>query len=814
MKKLVVIGNGMAGMRCVEEILKRDADQFEITVFGAEPYGNYNRIMLSPVLSGEKTFDEIVINSPEWYAENKITLHTDAEVTEIDRVAKVVKSANGIEAAYDKLLIATGSEPFIIPVPGKDLDGVISFRDMNDVNVMEEAISQYKNAVVIGGGLLGLEAAYGLQRRGMKATVIHLMDTLMERQLDEAAGFLLKQELEGRGIDVLTGANTKEIVGENGRVKKVCLADGREIAADLVVMAVGIRPNVNLAQSAGLEVERGILVNDQLVTSDADIYSVGECVQHRGDCYGLVAPLYEMGKVLADHITGTDNAYQGSVTSTKLKVSGVDVFSAGDFSGGEACEDIVLRDAARGIYKRVVLKDNKVQGAVLYGDTTDGAWYFQMLKDGQDISDIRDLLIFGQAFASGGGATADPLEAVAALAMDAEICGCNGVCKGDIVTAVNEKGLTTLDEVKAHTKASASCGTCSGLVENLLKVTLGDSYQAQTVKPMCGCTEHTHDEVRAAIVEQGLKSIPEAYQALEWKTPDGCSSCRPAMNYYLLCAWPGEYVDDTQSRYINERAHANIQKDGTYSVVPRMWGGLTNPNELRAIADVAEKFDVKTLKVTGGQRIDLFGIKKEDLPAVWADLNAAGMVSGHAYGKSLRTVKTCVGKEWCRFGTQMSMDLGVQLEKLSWGSYMPHKFKMAVSGCPRNCAEATIKDFGVICVDSGYELHIAGNGGIHVRATDLLCKVASEQEVLEYCGAFVQLYREEARYLERTAPWVERVGLDYIKQIVVEDEAKRKELNARFIYSQKFWQDDPWAKAVNEEAAAREFKPLSAVAAE
>lgn len=814
MKKLVVIGNGMAGMRCVEEILKRDANQFEITVFGAEPYGNYNRIMLSPVLSGEKTFDEIVINSPEWYAENKITLHTDAEVTEIDRAAKVVKSANGIEAAYDKLLIATGSEPFIIPVPGKDLDGVISFRDMNDVNVMEEAISQYKNAVVIGGGLLGLEAAYGLQRRGMKATVIHLMDTLMERQLDEAAGFLLKQELEGRGIDVLTGANTKEIIGENGRVKKVCLADGREIAADLVVMAVGIRPNVSLGQSAGLEVERGILVNDQLVTSDADIYSIGECVQHRGNCYGLVAPLYEMGKVLADHITGTDNAYQGSVTSTKLKVSGVDVFSAGDFSGGEACEDIVLRDAARGIYKRVVLKDNKVQGAVLYGDTTDGAWYFQMLKDGQDISDIRDLLIFGQAFASGGGATADPLEAVAALAMDAEICGCNGVCKGDIVTAVNEKGLTTLDEVKAHTKASASCGTCSGLVENLLKVTLGDGYQAQTVKPMCGCTEHTHDEVRAAIVEQGLKSIPEAYQALEWKTPDGCSSCRPAMNYYLLCAWPGEYVDDTQSRYINERAHANIQKDGTYSVVPRMWGGLTNPKELRAIADVAEKFDVKTLKVTGGQRIDLFGIKKEDLPAVWADLNAAGMVSGHAYGKSLRTVKTCVGKEWCRFGTQMSMDLGVQLEKLSWGSYMPHKFKMAVSGCPRNCAEATIKDFGVICVDSGYELHIAGNGGIHVRATDLLCKVASEQEVLEYCGAFVQLYREEARYLERTAPWVERVGLDYIKQIVVEDEAKRKELNARFIYSQKFWQDDPWAKAVNEEAAAREFKPLSAVAAE
>lgn len=815
MTKLVVIGNGMAGMRCVEEILKRDGESFQISVFGNEPYGNYNRIMLSPVLSGEKTFDEIMINSPEWYEENNITLHTNAEVTEIDRENKIVKSANGVVEPYDKLLIATGSSPFIIPVPGKDLEGVITFRDMKDVETMDEAISKYKNAVVIGGGLLGLEAAYGLQRRGMKATVIHLMDTLMERQLDEAAGHLLKKELEGRGIDVLTGANTKEIVEKDGRVGKVVLEDGREIDADLVVMAVGIRPNTTLAQNSGLDVERGIMVSDQLVTSDQDIYSVGECVQHRGACYGLVAPLYEMGKTLADHITGVDgSAYEGSVTSTKLKVSGVDVFSAGDFSGGDDCEDIVLRDAARGVYKRVVLKDNKIQGAVLYGDTADGAWYFQMLKDAQDISDMRDLLIFGQAYAVGGGASVDPIEAVAAMADDAEICGCNGVCKGDIVSAINEKGLTSLDEVKAHTKASASCGTCAGLVENVLKATIGDAYSEQTVKPMCGCTDHTHDEVRAAIVNQELKDIHDVFQALEWKTPNGCSSCRPAMNFYLLCAWPGEYVDDAQSRFINERAHANIQKDGTYSVVPRMWGGLTNPKELRAIADVAEKFDVKTVKVTGGQRIDLFGIKKEDLPAVWADLNAAGMVSGHAYGKSLRTVKTCVGKEWCRFGTQMSMDLGVKLEKMSWGSYMPHKFKMAVSGCPRNCAEATIKDFGVVCVDSGYQLSVAGNGGIHVRANDDLCLVKTEAEVLEYAGAYIQLYREEARYLERTAPWVERVGLDYVKSIIVDDEKRRKELYQRFLYSQQFWQEDPWAKAVTDEVAGREFKPLMPVAAE
>jgi nitrite reductase (NADH) large subunit len=814
MTKLVVIGNGMAGMRCVEEVLKRGADDFEIVVFGAEPHGNYNRIMLSPVLSGEKTFEEIMINSPEWYEENNIELHVNAKVVEIDRENKIVKSENGIEESYDKLMISTGSEPFIIPVPGKDLDGVISFRDMDDIAAMEDAISKHKNAVVIGGGLLGLEAAYGLQRRGMKATVIHLMDTLMERQLDEAAGFLLKQELESRGIDVLTEANTKEIIGKDGRVSEVHLADGRVIPAELVVMAVGIRPNVSLAKESGLEVERGIVVNDQLVTSDPDIYSIGECVQHRGNCYGLVAPLWDMAKVLADDLTGAENAYQGSVTSTKLKVSGVDVFSAGNFASGDDCEDVVLRDASRGIYKRVVIKENKVQGAVLYGDTADGAWYFQLLREETDISEIRDLLIFGQAYASGGGASADPIEAVAALSDDAEICGCNGVSKCDIVNSINENGLTTLDEVKLHTKASASCGTCSGLVENLLAATLGDSFVAQTVKPMCGCTDHTHEEVRKAIVEQGLKSIPEAYQALEWKTPNGCSSCRPAMNYYMICAWPGEYKDDTQSRFINERAHANIQKDGTYSVVPRMWGGLTNPQELRAIADAAEKFDAKTIKVTGGQRIDLFGIKKEDLPAIWADLNAAGMVSGHAYGKSLRTVKTCVGQEWCRFGTQMSMKLGVMLEKMSWGSYMPHKFKMAVSGCPRNCAEATIKDFGVICVDSGYQLSVAGNGGLHVRANDDLCQVETEEEVLEYCGAYVQLYREEAYYLERTAPWVERVGLDYVKSIIVDDAERRKELYERFVYSQKFWQDDPWAKANTDEEAGSEFKPLAYMAAQ
>jgi nitrite reductase (NADH) large subunit len=796
---LIVVGNGMAGCRAVEEILARDPDRYRITIFGAEPRVNYNRIMLSPLLAGDKSFDDIVINDLAWYADNAIDLVSGDPVVAIDRKIQTVTARSGRVESYDRLLLATGSDPFIIPCSGHDLQGVVTFRDMDDVGAMLRAAASEdgvpRSAVVIGGGLLGLEAAHGLSLRGMTVTVLHLMPTLMERQLDEAAGWLLKSALEARGQTILTGADTAEIYGR-GKVEGVRLKDGRDIPASLVVMAVGIRPNVKLARDAGLAIGRGIHVDDHMVTSDANILAVGECVEHNGNVYGLVAPLWDMCRSLADALVATPSGYTGSVTSTKLKVSGIDVFSAGDFSGGEGCEDIVMRDASRGVYKRVVVKNDRVIGAVLYGDTQDGNWYFDLLKRQQDVAEIRDALIFGQAFASGGAASANPNAAVAALADDAEICGCNGVSKGKVVAAICG-GAETLDAVRACTKASASCGSCTGLVEGLLAITMGDDYAGERAAPtLCKCTSFTHEDVRRLILERELKAIPQVMQALHWTTPDGCSSCRPALNYYLLCAWPGEFVDDNQSRFVNERMHANIQKDGTYSVVPRMWGGVTNPKELRAIADVAEKYEARMVKVTGGQRLDIFGIKKEDLPAVWADLNAAGMVSGHAYAKALRTVKTCVGSEWCRFGTQDSTGLGIKTEQMTWGSFMPHKFKIAVSGCPRNCAEATIKDFGVICVDSGYELSIGGNGGIKLRGTDFLCKVATEQEALDYCAAFIQLYREEARYLDRTAPWVERVGLDYIKQRVVDDATGREALRARFLYSQSFMQDDPWAKRV------------------
>ena len=805
-QKLVVIGNGMAGMRTIEELLERAPDAYDITVIGDEPYGNYNRILLSPVLAGEKTIDEIMLNDLDWYKDNQINLiyGEGKRVKEIRRNRKVVIMEDGGEQPYDRLLIATGSKPFMLPLPGADLKGVIAFRDIKDVDTMLAAAQKYKRAVVIGGGLLGLEAANGLMKNGMKVTVIHLLDHLMEMQLDDAAADMLKASLIERGMEFKMGATTKKLKGKK-RVKKVVLEDGTKIKADLVVMAVGIRPNIELAQKAGIYCERGIVVDDTMLTYDPAVHAVGECAQHRGITYGLVAPLFEQAKVCANHLAHKAFAtYKGSTTSTKLKVTGIDLFSAGDFRGHAGCEEIVLEDKKAGIYKKIVLEEDRIKGAVLYGDTIDGAWYFQLMREGSDVSEIRRSLMFGQSHVGDSGTGGMD---VSQMSDDMEICGCNGVSKGDIVNAIQTKGLFTLDDVRAHTKASSSCGTCTGLVEQILMATLGSDYSASpSEKAICKCTDHSHDRVRRAIIDNELKTIPAVMEFLDWKNPDGCATCRPALNYYLLCAWPLEFKDDGQSRFINERAHGNIQKDGTFSVVPRMYGGLCTADDLRAIAEVSDKYKVPEMKVTGGQRIDLFGVKKEDLPDMWEDLSKAGFVSGHAYGKAMRTCKTCAGANWCRFGTQDSTGLGVKIEELTWGSWMPHKFKFAVSGCPRNCAEATIKDFGVVCVDSGYELHVGGNGGIKVRVTDFLTKVKTEEEVLEWAGAFCQYYRENAHYMERTAPWVERIGLAPIKE-KLEDEAARKELYERFKISQKVAQNDPW-KARTKGELKKEFVPI------
>ena len=806
--KLVMVGNGMAGVRTLEELLKIAPDLYDISVFGAEPHPNYNRILLSPVLAGEQTLDEIVLNPWVWYKDNHITLHAGKKVVSVDRVKRIVKADDGTEESYDRLLLCTGSNPFILPVLGKDLPGVIAYRDIADTEAMIAAATQYKNAVVIGGGLLGLEAANGLMRRGMTVTVVHVMPTLMERQLDAVAGKMLQKSLEDRGLQFLIGAQTQELTaGPSGRVAAIKFKDGTEVATDLVVMAVGIRPNTQLAEAMKLHCNKGIVVNDTMqTTTDARIYSVGECAAHRGIAYGLVAPLFEQAKVAANHLAQFGiGRYTGSLTSTKLKVTGIDLFSAGDFTGGPDTEEIVMSDPFGGVYKKLVLKDDKLIGACLYGDTVDGSYYFKLLRDGRNIADIRDKLMFGES--NIGDVGHEGHNKAATMPDDAEVCGCNGVNKGTICKAIRDKGLFTLDEVRKHTKASASCGSCTGLVEQILMFTAGGDYSATPkTKAMCACTDHGHQAVRDAIVKSKLMSIASVQQTLGWKTPNGCSSCRPALNYYLISSWPKEAKDDPQSRFINERSHANIQKDGTYSVIPRMWGGETTASELRRIADAVDKYKIPTVKVTGGQRIDLLGVKKEDLQAVWKDI---GMPSGHAYAKALRTVKTCVGSEWCRMGTQDSTQMGKDLERAMWRMYAPHKVKFAVSGCPRNCAEAGIKDVGIIGVESGWEMYVAGNGGIKTEVAHFLVKVKTPAEVLEYTGAFCELYRQEGWYLERTVHFVNRVGLDYVKRRILEDHEGRKALWERLQFALD-GEPDPWFEFDKAAVDTRQFDALSA----
>jgi nitrite reductase (NADH) large subunit len=790
-RKLVLVGNGMAGVRCIEEILKVDKDSFDITIFGSEPHPNYNRIMLSAVLQGDTTIDDIVLNSYEWYEQNNIQLFTGETVTRVNTEEKVLFTDQGRSMAYDDLILATGSHPFMLPLPGADLEGVIAFRDIKDCQTMIDTSKEYKKAVVIGGGLLGLEAARGLLNLGMEVDVVHIMDRLMERQLDRTAGELLRKELEQQGMNFLMPKQTERIKGRK-RVEKIIFKDGTEADADLVVMAVGIRPNVDVAKESGLEVNRGVIVNDYLETSAPDVYAVGECAEHQGMVYGLVAPLYEQGQVLAKKICGQDassSGYQGSVLSTQLKVSGVEVFSAGDFNGDEHTQTVHALDELAGVYKKVVLRDNQVIGAVLFGDTKDGNHLLSMINEQADLTGSTSVSLFG----SGDGQ--DAAASVVQMSANATICGCIGVSKGTIERAILEDGLTTVEQIKNCTNASRSCGSCKPLVAELLEHTLGEGYE-QEKETMCGCTDLTHEEVVAAIREKGLTHTREVMNVLGWKHDEGCSKCRPAINYYLGMVHPEEYDDDRTSRFVNERMHANIQNDGTYSVVPRMYGGVTNPQDLRKIADVAEKYEVPLIKVTGGQRLDLLGVKKEDLPKIWGEL---GMPSGYAYAKAIRTVKTCVGEDFCRFGTQDSIGLGIAIEKKFERLNTPHKVKMAVSACPRNCAESGIKDVGVVGVEGAWQIYVGGNGGATLRPGDLLCSVETDQEVLDITAAFLQYYRENAKYLERTSHWVERVGLEHVKQVVVDDKEQRQALIERMEVALSSLPSDPWNEVVNDQ---------------
>ncbi|MBI3754369.1 MAG: NAD(P)/FAD-dependent oxidoreductase [Deltaproteobacteria bacterium] len=779
-KRLVVIGNGMAGVACVEEIVRLDPHRYEITIFGKERHPNYNRVLLSHVLAGEMGLKDITLHPFDWYKEKDIHLNTACKVVELNRGRRVVITEDGRETPYDRLILATGSIPIMPPIHGIDKEGVLAFRNIEDCERIQEASGRLKRAVVIGGGLLGLEAAYGMSRLGMDVTVLHLMDRLMERQIDEASSNILKEDLESRGIKILLNKETAEILGDE-KVSGIRFKDGGTLGCDIVVVAIGIRPNKELAASSGLYCEKGIVVSDTLQTYDSAIYAVGECIQNRGKTFGLIAPIFEQARVLANHLAGDCRlVFKDQPVSARLKIPDIELYSAGAVSEGDDIDTIEYIDRKAKVYKRLFLRDNRIQGIVMYGDTRDSQRLFQHLVDDSDISERRNAILFGAA----PGPSAD------ALSGDAIICRCNGITKGVIVDAIEKKGLFTREDVKRETKASSSCGGCAALVDQILESVLGSSFQGMA-KGICECTKYTREDVIKNIREKRLLSVSEVMETMGWETV-GCEQCRPALNYYVSMVWPKEYKEDATSRVVNERVHANIQKDGAFSVVPRMYGGVTNPYELKRIADVAIKYNVPLVKVTGGQRIDLLGITRETLPKVWRDLD---MPSGFAYGKAVRTVKTCVGSVFCRYGVQDSLNMGIALEKNFEGIWTPAKLKMGVSGCPRNCAEATIKDVGIVGITGGWDIFIGGCGGIDLRAADRLCAAKSSEEVEDIVGAFLQLYREDANYGERTSRWVVRTGLEAIRKAVVEDVDTRRGLCARFEHALNIGAD-PWKERI------------------
>src|SRR6188474_1809721 len=752
MKKLVVVGNGMAGMACLEQILKY-APQFTVTVFGDETHVNYNRIMLSSVLAGEKAADDIVLNSVEWYQRHNIDLRVGVRIVDVDADRKTVTGSDGSVTPYDTLLLATGSSAWMPPIEGLKKDGVFAFRTLEDTRGLLERSGAGKKAIVIGGGLLGLEAARGLQVQGCDVTVVHLMSTLMERQLDPDAGFYLLGKMEDLGIRVLLGRTTTAILG-NGRVEGVALSDDTCLDADLVVVAAGIRPNVELAYKAGVRVNRGIVVNDYMETSDPDIFAVGECVEHRGVCYGLVAPLYEQGKVLAATITGNRGpTYEGTVPAAKLKIMGVDVFSAGDWSEQHS-EPVRYEDRALGVYKKITVRDGKLAGVILVGDTSDSHRYMEWLRSSTDLSAQRKHLLFPPPAADAG---AD----IAEMPDSSTVCGCVGVTKGDIITAIHDKGVNTLSQLKECTRASTGCGSCTSLCQNILRA-VAPEFEDDRKKTICACVPFAEDRLREMLRSQKLKSVQEVLDI--YGNGTGCEVCKPALSYMMDMLWCGEHDEDRSARFINDRVHANIQNDGTFSVIPRIRGGVTSPAELRKIADVAEKYKAKMVKITGSQRIDLLGVQKADLPKIWADL---GMPSGQAYSKGLRMVKTCVGTEFCRFGVQDAISTGIELEKRLENLYTPHKVKMGVVGCPRNCAEATVKDIGLVGQEGSWQVVVGGAAGKNVRKADLLITVVTTEEALRAAKLFFQYYRENANYLERTYDFVERFGIEKIRKETV-----------------------------------------------
>ncbi len=804
-KKIVVIGNGMAGARVVEEILGRTPEKFEFVMFGAEPYGNYNRILLSNVLNQTQEASDIFINPLNWYKENNITLHAGIKAVHIDTARKIVIGrpmhpqamayaihgddaflGDSVEETYDYLIIATGSRPFVPPMEGFSGPGTFLFRTIDDCDRIAEYAKECKRAVVIGGGLLGLEAARGLMTHNLNVTIVEAAPQLMPAQLDVEAAQILKRTMEAMGLTVLLDKKTAAIHKTDGKINSLLFSDGGTLPTDMVVVSAGIRPITEVAQASGITVNKGIVCNDQMQTSDPNVFSLGECVEHRGKLYGLVEPIWSQARVLADVISGFNPqaAYEGSKTGTKLKVMGVDLMSCGEKEASAPGDEVVVyREPNRGIYKKLIVRNNKLHGAILLGDADAADVLIQMFNNEQTVPENRSELLFGDIKSTAFIHPAD-------LPDNAQICNCNGITKKTILNAI-DSGCGTVASIGGRCKAGKGCGSCRGMIAQIIESKLGKvAYDPGEHYYVPGIPLEKSQLV-SQIREKELKSVSAVFAALTDGKEDPDS--KTGLASLLKTMWPDEYDDERDARFINDRVHANIQKNGTFSVVPRIYAGVTTPDELMRIAQAAVKYKARMVKITGGQRIDLLGIKKEDLPGIWKDL---GMPSGHAYAKSFRTCKSCVGTDFCRYGLGDSIKMAQEIEHKFQGLESPHKMKLATAGCPRNCSEAYVKDIGAVAIGEGkWEIYVGGAAGASVRKGDLLCTVTGHDEVLKITGRFMEYYREHGKYLERTYGFVERVGIDVLKAILIEDSLGIcAQLDERIELAVKAYKD-PWKEA-------------------
>lgn len=767
--KIVVIGNGMVGYKFCEKLIsKANGLQFELAVFGEEIRSAYDRVHLSEFVSG-KSANDLSLASLDWYAKNNIRLHLGDPIQSIDGKNKTVHSHLGITESYDYLILATGSSAFVPPIPGTDKKGVFIYRTIEDLEMITAYARKAKTGAVIGGGLLGLEAAKAMVDLGITDThVIEFAPRLMPRQIDDAGSKMLQSKLEALGLKIHTSKNTSAIVGDDA-IKRMQFSDGSSIDVDMLIISAGIKPRDELAKQAALEVgtRGGIVVNDNMQTSDPNIFAVGECALYNNTIYGLVAPGYEMADVVVSNLTGGNKTFTGYDMSTKLKLIGVDVASFGDpFVSGAENRTIVLEDSVKGIYKRInVSQDGKyLLGGILVGDAEAYNMLLQTTKNKVVLPPNPEDVILG----SRGGSETDDA-GVSSLPDDALICSCESVSKGTICNAVSESGCENVDAIKKCTKAGTGCGGCVPMLKDLMVHTM--KAQGKYVRNvLCEHFNYSRQELYDLVKVKKLTSYDEVLNTVGHG--DGCEICKPAVSSILASLWNEmilEKGNDT-AQDSNDRYLANIQKGGTYSVVPRILGGEITPDKLIAIGEIAKKYNLYT-KITGGQRIDMFGAHVNDLPNIWEELIEAGFESGHAYGKALRTVKSCVGSTWCRFGLHDSVSFAIRIEERYRGLRAPHKIKSAVSGCIRECAEAQGKDFGIIATEKGWNLYVCGNGGSKPQHALLLATDLDDETCIKYIDRFLMFYIKTADPLTRTATWLNKMegGINYLRTVVVND---------------------------------------------